>query len=348
MRIAVRIPAILLSTVCVFFYSCRFSDEKDTNPSRTSHQAKQTTTSALYQQWMKLAGKTGFRPYPENPIIKPGKNGQWDSWAIGSMSVVEVGDTFHLYYEAGASGPADLQIGHASSDNGLHWTKDPDNPVIRPGTPGQWDDGATWDPFVLYENGIFKMWYGGEREGHRDFQCGYATSRDGKNFIKKGRISNFPSGDIGDMHLAHDREKGLYYMFYWDRRYSGLQRLRLAVSKNETDFNFEDSVPVSVRQEQIGLRYTYVFRNKGSWYMFYGFEAKPRIGFAASADLLYWSPLNKDLMPGEDAEILMPAENLFFMFYGPEAYTEIDQEKGGSDIRLAIYTGNLKDLASKD
>jgi hypothetical protein len=53
-----------------------------------------------------------------------------------------------------------LQIGQATSRDGVHWTKDPANPVLPKGTGDDWDrDG--WDPFVLYEKGVFKMWYGG-------------------------------------------------------------------------------------------------------------------------------------------------------------------------------------------
>jgi predicted GH43/DUF377 family glycosyl hydrolase len=162
-------------------------------------------TSGLRSEWMKLAGKTGWREYGGNPIITPGKKGEWDSWAVMSMTVVKVWGTFHLYYERGLRGCGDLQIGHATSTDGLNWVKDPANPVLRPGKPGEWDAGATWDPFVIYEDGMFKMWYGGELAGHRDFQCGYAVSKDGTHFTKKGKISNLPAGEMADMHVVHDK-----------------------------------------------------------------------------------------------------------------------------------------------
>ena len=80
-----------------------------------------------------------------------------------------------------------LQIGHATSHDGLSWAKDPAGPVIPKGAPGDWDEDGTWDPFVIYEDGLFKMWYGGGFGTHCDW--GYAVSEDGVNFIKKQRIS---------------------------------------------------------------------------------------------------------------------------------------------------------------
>jgi len=298
----------------------------------------------MHDKWKRLASNGGWKEYLNNPIIEPGKQGEWDSWAVMSMTVVKVADTFHLYYEGGLTGCGDLQIGHATSTDGLYWLKDPANPVLKIGTPGQWDDGATWDPFVLYEDGVFKMWYGGERVGHRDFQCGYATSRDCTHFIKKGRITNFPAGDMGDMHVFHDVKAGRYYMYYWDRRFKQAHKLRVAQSPNETDFDFDNAALIQIEGEQSGHRYTHVFKVDDKWYMYYGFEAKPRTGYATSPDGLNWKAQNTNLMGTEDAEILKVEKDLYFMFYCPEGF----QDAAGCDIRLAIFNGHLSDLASKD
>ena len=51
------------------------------------------------------------------------------------MSVLHVGSVFHMYYEAwgirrnAGTDYDSLQIGHATSPDGMHWTKDPANPV---------------------------------------------------------------------------------------------------------------------------------------------------------------------------------------------------------------------------
>jgi predicted GH43/DUF377 family glycosyl hydrolase len=294
----------------------------------------------LHECWDELAGKRGWSDYSANPIIEPGEAGQWDSWAVMSMSVVKVGDKFHLYYEGGLTGCGDLQVGHATSTDGLHWVKDPANPILQPGQAGEWDDGATWDPFVLYEDGVFKMWYGGERKGHRDFQCGYAVSKDGTNFVKKGRISNFAEGEIADMHVVCDRETGRYCMYYWDRRFDKAERLRLPISPNETDFDFDNSVAIRIEGELAGHRYTHVLKEGDTWHMFYGFETRPRTGYARSRDGLHWKAVDRYLMGTEDAEILKVADDLYLMFYCPEGY----QDEAGCDIRLAMFAGSLGDI----
>lgn len=306
---------------------------------------RHTAGGNINDQWKALGGKSGWKEYPGNPIIEPGRAGEWDSWAVMSMTMVRVGDTFHLYYEGGRTGCGDLQIGHATSTDGLHWVKDPANPVLRPGGADAWDEGATWDPFVICEDGVFKMWYGGEKKNHRDFQCGYAVSKDGVHFQKKGKISKFPGGEMADMHLVHDKKSGRYYMYYWDRRFGGAERLRLAVSPTETDFDFANAAALRIEGEQPGHRYTHVFEDGDTWYMYYGFDGGPRrSGYATSRDLLHWKAQNTRLAETEDAEILKVGDKLYFMFYCPAGM----QDEAGCDIRLAILSGGLDSLAVRD
>jgi len=84
--------------------------------------------------------------YPDNPILSPGPAESWDAGALGTMSVLKVGGLFHLYYEAwgvrgdshwDASDYNSIQIGHATSPDGYHWSKDPANPVLPKGKGGQ-------------------------------------------------------------------------------------------------------------------------------------------------------------------------------------------------------------------
>jgi hypothetical protein len=335
--------AIAVSFALVGALACSPSPIEEA-PGGTVASAVADRVAEAREAWHRLAGTTEWKAAPENPIVRPGGPGEWDEWAVMSMSVVRVGGTFHLYYEGGASGVADLQIGHATSTDGLSWVKNPDNPVLRPGAPGEWDDGATWDPFVLHEDGVFKMWYGGERAGHRDFQCGYAVSTDGTHFERKGRISDFPDGEMADMHVVHDREAGRYFMYYWDRRFEPARRLLRAQSPDETDFDFAGAVPIRIDGEEAGHRYTHVLKLGDTWHMYYGFERKGRMGYATSDDGLSWTARNTDLGGGEDAELLQVEDDLYFMFFCPEGF----QDEEGCDIRLALFRGELGRLATAD
>lgn len=64
----------------------------------------------------------------------------------------------------------------------VEWTKYTGNPVLTPGSSGEWDDAGFAGQSVLYNEGIYKMWYGASDGTH--FRIGYATSPDGINWKK--------------------------------------------------------------------------------------------------------------------------------------------------------------------
>jgi len=224
---------------------------------------------------------TGWKEYHDNPVLSVGDPGTWDAGALGSMTVIKVGDTFHMYYEAwGVRTDKEwdreeyntLQIGHATSKDGINWKKDIDNnPVIPKGKMGEWDSHGTWDPFVIYEDGIFKMWFGGNNPA---CNWGYAESEDGSHFEKKGRISDL--GEVEDIHVVHNEENGKYYLYYWDRYYEPMG-LFLATSKNETDFDFKNARNISIENdyEEEMYKFTHVVRDGNLWYMFYADFIRP-------------------------------------------------------------------------
>lgn len=292
-----------------------------------------------------IAGKGEWKRFSGNPVIRLGANDEWDSWALASPNVLKVGETCHMYYEAGQKGVIDYQIGHAVSKDGVHWVKDTANPVIPFGTTGEWDDKETWDPFVIHEDGLFKMWYGGTTlvNGKRDFQIGYATSRDGTHFRKRRRVSHYERGNMGDMHIVHDDRSGKYFMYYLDRNYKPSKLLR-AESPNETDFDFKNAVTIRVNGEEEGYRCPHVIIVDRTWYMYYGYKYKNRAGYATSTDGLNWTPQNTTVFKGHDPEILKMAPDLYILFYCPTEYNM--GHKAGSDIRAAIFEGNLDNLAT--
>lgn len=291
------------------------------------------------------AGNGEFLPFAKNPILKRGETGSWDSWAVGSMSVVRAGDVYHMYYEGW--GEESIEIGHATSPDGIHWTKDPANPVIGR-SPEGWDSGGTWDPYVIYEDGIFKMWYGATPRGRAkgNFHWGYAESRDGSQFERRGRISHATDAEYEDDHVIHDRQAKRYYMYYWDRNAEPAGLFR-AESKNETDFDFENAVPLAIagRDPSQMYKFTHVVQEAGKWFMFYGEFVRPRcndcqIGLATSRDGIQWQTCNNMLLLGQDGELMQVANNLYYLYYGPDGF--FDGE--GCDIRLAVMRGNISQL----
>ena len=301
----------------------------------------------------RLAGSGCWRPVAHNPVLTPGPYGSWDGWNVATMSVLRVADTLHLYYEAGRTGVEDYQIGHATSRDGLHWRKDPANPVVPFGGAGAWDHAETWDPFVLYEDGVFKLWYGGTRHAGgdsaaRDFQLGYATSTDGTHFEQRRCINALRNrdhglGQIADMHVVHDRERGQYVLFYWGLR-DGVATIRRATAPNETDFDLQAATAIGIDGEEAGYRCPHVMLEDGVWHMHYGYKYQPRAGYAVSEDGVSWQSQNPCVIDGHDPEALRLAADLWLLLYCPSQYNM--GHEPGCDIRAALLSGSPRQLAA--
>ena len=93
-----------------------------------------------------------------------------DEWHSEYPAVVQVGSTYFAYYSGYG---CKWQIYYATSSDGIHFNKQ---------GPISIDDGWATQrafPFVLYQNGLFRLYYGG---GY-PYQVGYAESHDGVHFI---------------------------------------------------------------------------------------------------------------------------------------------------------------------
>jgi predicted GH43/DUF377 family glycosyl hydrolase len=66
----------------------------------------------------------------------------------------------------------------------VDWEKYENNPVLVPGSPGEWDDYSLKVPCILFDGSTYHLWYGGH-DGSID-RIGYATSPDGKVWEKYG------------------------------------------------------------------------------------------------------------------------------------------------------------------
>jgi hypothetical protein len=90
--------------------------------------------------------------------------------------------------EKGLSKKINYRIGYATSDDGYKWTKIDGNAgagsVLGTGTNGEAELYGSEDPFIIKENGIYRMWYTGF-DGHTR-RILYATSHDGINWDRKG------------------------------------------------------------------------------------------------------------------------------------------------------------------
>ena len=182
-----------------------------------------------------------------NPILQPGQAGSWDEIEINNASVSIINNTYHMWY-SGIDFFDDNRIGHATSPDGINWTKDSLNPVLDHGNFGTWDDEEVIHPFVLYENNTYKMWYNGQ-DGFTQ-RILYATSPDGRVWnrftqhpmLEPGSGGAWDNNELGPLAVVH--HENLYHMWYTGWNNANFIQIGYATSPNGIDWT-KDSVMLS-------------------------------------------------------------------------------------------------------
>jgi predicted GH43/DUF377 family glycosyl hydrolase len=101
---------------------------------------------------------------------------EWEKDNVNRPHILQVGDTWYMWYTGQSRDTQTSQIGLATSRDGEHWERIESNPVLTPA--GGWEKGSLMCPHVLYEDGKFRMWYSGG-EMYEPDAIGYAESADG-------------------------------------------------------------------------------------------------------------------------------------------------------------------------
>ncbi len=116
-----------------------------------------------------------------NPVLDPGPEGSWDSTGVSDPTVIFNDSIFHMWYTGHG---IDDRIGHATSPDGITWTKDTNNPVLEWGPDGDWDDQWVSQPEVIFNGNEYHMWYTGYNGIGDQNRIGHATSPDGITWMK--------------------------------------------------------------------------------------------------------------------------------------------------------------------
>jgi len=131
------------------------------------------------------------------PVLVRGPAGEWDDSHIITGAVIKEGNTIKMWYSGGTGTfpNAIIRMGLATSTDGINWTKYDDptttdppfqfsDPVLPLGSPGSWEAIWAWSPSVLTTPSGYEMWYEGINMPTGNGAVGYATSKDGINWIK--------------------------------------------------------------------------------------------------------------------------------------------------------------------
>jgi len=121
-------------------------------------------------------------------VLTQGPAGSWDHATVFAPSTVWNGTGYVMYYTGdGGNTSTFRQIGVAFSSDGILWTKYSGNPVITHG-PGVYDSQYSRWPSVIFDDGLYKMWYWGSASPQAPYflksSIDYATSSDGVHWTK--------------------------------------------------------------------------------------------------------------------------------------------------------------------
>jgi predicted GH43/DUF377 family glycosyl hydrolase len=239
-------------------------------------------------------------------VLKLGGPGAWDGYQVFRPFAIYNNSTYMMWYSGESVFNTD-GIGFANSTDGVSWKRYSRNPVLQVGAGiGVWDEGKVKDPWVLRENGTYKMWYTGllfmqyQKVVIVAEQIGYATSPDGKNWTKYAGnpvVAYGPTGSLNDKWVYRPvvlHTKSSYVMYYSFLSQTGTYGVGMATSKDgiswtklgpitmpNSGWNAYTSSPGSIIPVNDTMLMAYTGQSAQG--------APPQIGFANSTNGMNWA-----------------------------------------------------------
>jgi beta-1,2-mannobiose phosphorylase / 1,2-beta-oligomannan phosphorylase len=228
-----------------------------------------------------------WRPIPENPVFNGTGRNTWDR-KIRERGYILAGknESFDLWYTGYAGDrPATMSLGHATSPDGIHWTRDPANPIFA----NSWVE----DMCVVHRDGTYFM----VAEGKNDI-AHLLTSTDGRKWTDQGSLDirkrdgqPIDPGPYGTPTAWF--ENGTWYLYY-ERGDLGVW---LAASKDlKVWTNVQDNPVIAMGPEpydKTAVALNQVVKRDGFFYAFYHANSnRPWKDWttcvARSSDLVHW------------------------------------------------------------
>jgi hypothetical protein len=239
-----------------------------------------------------------WKPIAGNPVFAGTGTNTWDR-KIRERGYILADDdgTLHLWYTGyDRDRPATMSLGHATSRDGTHWTRDPHNPIFN----------SSWveDMCVVKQDGTYQMFAEGRNDiAHR------LSSRDGLHWADHGSLeirrtdgTPISPGPYGTPTAWF--EKGTWHLFY-ER---GDQGIWLATSPDMSTWRNISDEPViacgPAAYDAAAVALNQVVKRGGYYYAFYHANAQRpwqdwTSNVARSRDLVHWekypgNPIIKD------------------------------------------------------
>jgi len=130
-----------------------------------------------------LARSTDGRTWKKHTegVLQPGPYRSWDEFGVADPYVIRAGEFYYLYY-TGLDRAQRQQLGMARSRDGVHWEKNPANPILELGSDALYE-GGLGEPAVFAARGSYWMLYTG-RMWDEQRRIGLARSDDGVTWTR--------------------------------------------------------------------------------------------------------------------------------------------------------------------
>jgi len=135
--------------------------------------AWQSKGNTIFQRYsnVPVLDRTAEEPYSRSAPFVLRMDGIYKMWYWSCTHWSQEGDWIHYNNE----------ICHITSPDGINWTA-ASTSCIEPRAPKEYALGRPW---VIHENGIYRMWYSIRRSVEPTYIIGYAESRDGLHWVRK-------------------------------------------------------------------------------------------------------------------------------------------------------------------
>lgn len=231
----------------------------------------ETETGGMVDAKIRAGAGRVWTRYHGNPVVDMGLSGNWDKAGVEAPAVLAEDGGFRMWYASSRPLP---QIGLALSKDGIYWHAYNDQPVLRRGTEGAWDDEGVYEPSVIRDAGGYKLYYSGY-DG-RTWRIGLATSADGVTWtkhptpvLKLGGADAFDSMGQDSPTVHFD---GRRYRMWYEGYDGSTNRIGLAVSADGVTWFKSPANPVFSNAwgaASDGLRDPTVLQRNGQWEMWY-------------------------------------------------------------------------------
>ena len=164
--------------------------------------------------------------------LTPNPESGWED-EVNRDCVLLIDGVYKMWYTGQANGHS--WIGYAESRDGLVFERKQADPVLSFEEP--WEGDSVMNPCVLYENGVYRMWYSAG-DTYEPNVLAYAESRDGIHWEKYfgnpiftcDKKNVFEQDRIGGSQILKTEDMG-YLMFYIG--YEDIDTARICVAHSE-------------------------------------------------------------------------------------------------------------------